>query len=41
MNTAKTEREINAFVIDELQKQGYQEFQPGMKLKARRQNLSQ
>ncbi len=32
MNTAKTEREINAFVIDELQKQGYQEFQPGMKL---------
>ena len=34
MNTAKTEREINTFVIDELQKQGYQEFQPGMKLKA-------
>ena len=34
MNTAKTEREINSFVIAELDKQGYQEFEPGMKLKA-------
>ena len=32
MNSAKTEREINTFVIDELQKQGYHPFQPGMKL---------
>ncbi len=34
MNTAKIEREVNAFVIAELQKQGYTEFQPGMTLKA-------
>jgi len=34
MNTAKTEREINSFVIAELEKQGYQPFQAGMELKA-------
>ncbi len=34
MNTAKTEREINSFVITELEKQGYQPFQAGMQLKA-------
>ncbi len=33
MNTAKTEREINAFVIAELKQQGYQEFRPGMELR--------
>ncbi len=32
MNSAKTEREINSFVITELEKQGYKPFEAGMKL---------
>lgn len=34
MNSAKTEREINNFVITELEKQGYKPFEAGMQLKA-------
>ena len=34
MNTAKTEREINTFMTDFLQKQGYQPFHSGMTLHA-------